>query len=901
MPRPLRSFASFASGPVLLVAAGSGCAPDAPPLAPIAPPVALAHPPESPPPAPRDDGRLPPLAEPLRYALSLDIDPNKPRFAGSVRILVRVPASTSYIVLSGRGLAVHDADAQVALERVHASVTARNAAGGHDPEELVLTFDRPLPVGEAVLELAYDAPFEPSLAGLYRVEDGGRWYAFSQFEATDARRAFPCFDEPGFKVPFDVSITTPTGLLAVSNMPETGRAASGDRTRFDFQTSPPLPSYLVAFAVGDFDVREGQATPFPIRLVTTKGKAGGGATALDDTAKLSAELAGYFHIAYPYPKLDIVAVPNFAAGAMENAGLITFREEALLLDAHPPRDARIGVATTIAHELAHQWFGDLVTMRWWDDLWLNEGFATWAEVKIVQRWKPEFQEAESANAALGSLMAVDSLHSARAVRQPVKTSAEADEAFDRLTYEKGAAVLRMVESALGSEAFQHGVEAYLRDHAWKNATADDLLRALGEAGKTDVAALAGSFLDRPGVPVVTFDVDCKSTPAKLALSQDAWLPLGETHAESPRPWRVPVEVTTPYGTWKTLLDGHSGSLAVGKCPEWVDPSAGGLGYYRYALGEKGWTALAGALPKLDIAARLGFVANAWAGVKSGTLAPATLLLLLPALDGDPSRVVVEAEIEVLHGLSHALVSDAARPAFARYVAARLARQDARFAINTLAPPPDAALLRRDLFAAEGELAEDPKTLAEADKLATAWLADAASVDGDLARVALPLASRHAGPARIDALREALKNGKTPNDRKTALLAFGGFSDPATLDRALDVTLTGEVFSQDVLDVLEEATAHRATRLAAFDWLTRHWDAVRAKLPSFFAGYAFGLAKLACGKDEEVKVAAFFGPRADGVEGAKRPWDEAREAVARCSALREYGAAKVERFFQVVRK
>jgi len=895
--------------PVLLLA----CAPEPPrppplpPTIPVAPASTVAAPTE-PPPAPREDGRLPRLAVPLRYAVSLDVDPGQPRFSGRVRVLVRIPTATSHVVLNGRGLTVHEASATVGLDRINASVASRTSHGGHAPEELVLTFERPLEAGDAVLELAFDAPFDDSLAGLYRVKEGGRWYAFTQFEAADARRAFPCFDEPSFKVPFDVSITAPTGLLAFSNMPEATHAAAQGRTRFDFQTTPPLPSYLVAFVVGEFDVREASAsttggppgpkTPVPIRLITTKGKAGMGGLALS-----------YFHIAYPYPKLDIVAVPDFAAGAMENAGLVTFREELLLLDPHrPPRDARIAQAETIAHELAHQWFGDLVTTAWWNDLWLNEGFATWAEAKIVERWQPSFRSRMTHLAALGDVMTSDSLRSARAVRQPVRSTGEAEEAFDGLTYDKGAAVLGMIEHEIGPDVFQRGVEAFLRANAWRTATADDLFRALDEASGTDVSRVAASFLDRPGVPSVTLGFDCTSRPPVVTMTQAPWRPFGGASGERlPAPtWLIPVDVATEEGGAARLLAERSGTASLAACPRWIAGNEEGFGYYRYELDERAWTALARALPTRSSAARLGFVTNLWAQVQAGTLGPEVLLRLLPVLDSEHDRVVIDAEIGVLSRFAHALVSDGARPAFARYVAARLEPHERSLAktgpagrrASDAGSPEDAALERRSIFSALGRLADDKMTLDRADRLARAWLADPTSVNADLAHVAVALASRSAAPERIDALRVAMKAAKNPSDRKTALVALAGFADPATLEKALEVTLSDDVPAQDVVEVIFEAAYRPATRARTFDWVIRRWEAIRAKLPAMFGGEVFGLVGQACTKGEVDRLSAFLSPRAEQFDGANRPFAQALEAATLCLALHERGASSVDRFFRV---
>jgi alanyl aminopeptidase len=491
-------------------------------------------------PAPRDDGRLPPTATPLRYSLALEIDPGKPRFSGRVRILVSIEHATQFIVLHGRDLHLTSIAAHLQGRAIAGLATPRVAHGGSAPEELVLTFAEKLPAGQATIEIAYDAPFSSTLGGLYRVNDADRWYAFTQFQATDARRAFPCFDEPGFKTAFDISITAPKGLIAIANAPETIHKDVGASTTFGFATTRPLPTYLVALAVGDFDVRPAPASPIPLRLVATKGKAQLGGPALEATQALTALLADYFGIRYPYEKLDIVAVPDFAAGAMENAGLITFQEELLLIDPKTiTTRTRRDQALVIAHELAHQWFGNLVTMQWWDDLWLNEGFATWMEAKIVDKWRPTFGARLERLVGAQDVMDTDALKSARAVRQPVNSTDEAMEAFDGITYQKGAAVLGMIESWIGEDVFQKGVRDYLRANAWKNAKAEDLLRALDLASNKDVSKVASSFLDKPGVPAVSVTASCDKKEVQLAIKQTPWHPLGGAAAANAS-WTIPT-------------------------------------------------------------------------------------------------------------------------------------------------------------------------------------------------------------------------------------------------------------------------------------------------------------------------------------------------------------------------
>ncbi len=894
---------------VILAACASEPPPPAPALRPPAP-VSTVVPPSSPPPPPRDDGRLPPVARAERYDVSFVVDPNQPMFSGAERILVQVPAETQYIVLNGRGLSVSSASVQVGRERVKASVAGRLSHGGHDPEELVLTFDRPIHAGDAVLELAWSAPFNDSLAGLYRVNEGGRWYAFTQFEAADARRAFPSFDEPDQKVPFDVHVTAPKGLLAFSNMPEASRAdlatAGGGSTTFTFATTPPLPTYLVAFAVGDFDVRQGQTSPVPIRLITTKGKSALGTLALEDAAGNLKELADYFRIAYPYPKLDIVAVPNFAAGAMENAGFITFREESLLLDAaRAPLSARMDVSETIAHEEAHQWFGDLVTMDWWDDIWLNEGFATWAAAKVTDLYHPAYHARLSELSYLGDVMATDAMKSARAVRQPVHSTGEVMESFDGITYTKGGAVLGMIEHMIGSDVFQKGVEAYLRDHAWHNASAGDLFSALSKASGRDVGKIAASFVDRPGVPTVSFDVDCKTKPPTLTLAQSPWRLFGDSRAAETTPWIIPTDMRASDEELRVLLPDTTGAYPLPKCPTWIDPNVGGHGYYLYALDEKRWTGFAAVIAGQRESTRILFLSSLWAEVRSGALGPEVLLRLLPAFDAETSRVVIGKEIGLLGELEHGLITPESATAFAAYASARLLPHkralDAKLARSKTPPTEDDVLTREMLFAALGRIAHDPATLAEANKLTTAWLADPASVDGNLAQVAVGMASKKAGPDRVAALRGAIKSAKSPADKQIAIGALGGFDDPVTLDKGLAVALTEEVATQDTMTPLWTALSRPETREVTMRWVMAHWDAIRARLPVLYAGDVFGIAGNGCTKGEIDESRAFLTQKAPDVEGSARPLAEGLEGAELCRALREKDSGAVDRFFKVKAK
>jgi aminopeptidase N len=866
----------------------------APPPPPPAPVIAV-----EPEPAPQKDGRLPPLAAPVKYTATLDIDPSQPRFSGKVQITVEVPEPTTFIVLHARDINVTRAAAVVGESSIAATSTIRLAEGGKFPSELVLRFERPLPKGQTTLEIVYDAPFSKDLNGIYRVKEGERYYAFTQFEATDARRAFPCFDEPSFKVPWEMKITVPSGMLAVANMPEVRRGDAGPSTTFEFAPTPPVPSYLLALAVGDLDVRAGANAPVPIRLITVKGKSNLGTMALDATAAMTQRLADYFGSPYPYPKLDIVAVPDFGAGAMENAGFITFREEALLLDpAHASTATKRRVALVIAHELAHQWFGDYVTMAWWNDLWLNEGFATWMETKLADLWKPSFEARLFAASDTLGAMDTDGLDSARAIRQPVTTTGQASEAFDAITYQKGAAVLAMLERWVGPEKFQQGVRDYLGAHAWKNAKAEDLLSALDKATGKDVTLFASSFLDQPGIPMVSVTTSCKG--GKLAgvdLEQQPWRPLG-SQAPTDKLWRVPVCMRfdgqkDESCTELTKASQHEGGPAGASCPTWVQPNANASGYYRFSVPDAKLLALASS-PKLTPADRLAVLSNAWAMVRSGKTGVETVLKVLPSLDKETNHEVVAAEIEILTAMSDAVVDDGSRAGFKKYVTARLGNQKRALGWTGKKGPSEIddgkALLRKSVLFAMGELAEDESTLKEAEKQAKAWLANPDSVDGDIASVAVELASRKAGPDRFDALLAAMKNASTPQNRVTAVRGLSAFGDASLLKKTLDKLATGEIKLQDGRYVFGAALDHRQSRPVVLDWVRTNWSKAGSRMPRPFVRRFVSLVGETCTKETRDEMAEFFRTETKNLDGAERALAQGVEKATLCMELREKSAA-----------
>ena len=861
---------------------GTGPAhPPGPAAEPIAPPLAT--------------GRLPAFATPLEYALDFKIDPDQTRFTGTVRITVDVPKPTPYIVLHGRNLDVTSAALVRGAERTAAKPSFRLSHGGKKPEELVLAFPAPVAAGKAVIEIAWTGSFDDELSGLYRVKDGDRWYAFTHFEPTDARRMFPSFDEPGFKTPFEVTVTVPKGQRAFANAPETSREELATGTRFRFTKTQPLPTYLVALAVGDLEVREAERfTRPPVRIITTKGKATPQMTsiALDAASGLVDALGNWFAIPYPYDKLDIVAVPEFRAGAMENAGLVTFREELLLVDpAHASVAAKKDEVVVIAHELAHQWFGDLVTASWWNDLWLNEGFATWMMWRIVEKWKPSM--GGRVDAALGGLAAMeqDGLVSARSVRQPVVTTSDAESAFDGITYKKGSNILTTIERWIGEDAFQRGVRSYIQENAFKSVQSDRLFAALDAASGKDVSSMAKDYLDRPGVPEVMGEVVCEGGRWHMDAVPAQWRPLGsKAPEESMQSWTIPLCARVSGEKTDQCVDlvgGAPAMLAGRGCATWVHPNPGAE-YYRFSLGEKELGALADARKQLDPLARVTFLSNAWASVRNGAVDAKAMLRVLPAFDDDDARPVTDLVAQILHGMSDTVVDPEDRVAFRKFAAARMERRKKRLGWT---PPakgealPEDALARPVVMLAMGDVAEDDTTRKEAEAIAKKWLADPSSVDGDAGAAALDLASRKADAPRLAELQQAFRTAKTREHRIAALRAMFGFDDDAILRSALDFTLGDEVKTNELRYVLAAAFGRRIARPIAEAWVEQSWDRLAQKYPGRLLGYFARAAGVGCSDEDAAARTAFFEPRLAKVEGSDRILQEALESVSLCGALR----------------
>lgn len=838
--------------------------------------------------------RLPAGVRPTRQAVDLAIDPKLEAFYGTTVIDVAVDRAVPVVWLNARQLKVTRA--------------VLDGAPGSEPLELVTGSDEAVGLrrragafrtGVATLRLEYEGVISRrDTEGIFAQESGGDWYVFTQFEPLGARRAFPCFDEPGFKIPWQITLRVPEGVQAFSNGPERARERRDGRITVSFAETPPLPTYLVAAAVGPFDIvdggRAGQKGT-PLRIIVPRGRGAEAAHAVRMTPRILEWLEAYFGTPYPFDKLDQIAVPSFG-GAMENAGLITYTETLLLQKpGQETLEGREWYLKLAAHEVAHNWFGNLVTMAWWDDLWLNEGFASWMHQRVAEELAPELNL--SPGAVLERSMALDSdaLASARKVRQPIASHHDIAGAFDGITYLKGQAVLQMVEGWLGRDLFRDGVRRYLAAHARGNATSADFVAALSATAGRDLSGIFSSFLEQTGAPVISAALACDGGTAQVQLQQRPYRPLGGG-AVPATTWQVPVCLESRVGNDAervcTVLTEKSAAvpLRATACSGAVLANQGYTGYYRALHAPDIHRRLMSDRAALSAAARQGLLLDIKALVQSGDATAAQALQAAASSAGDEDRYVGLAAISTV-GWLRAFVPDTSRAdyeAFARSLfAARARRLGWRSSASDAA---DVRGIRADVLRAAGLLGADPSLRHEAVALAKAWLKDETAIEPDIAGAALPVAVSAGDAGLTEALREFLIQTKDRTRRGQVVMAlsFAGSRDSASL--LLPLALDSRVEPMDALHLVISMSRSRATREDTLRFVMQHYDAFVARLPqgSTFDGAA-GLLNVGgslCTQRERDTFQQFFADRVQKIPGGPRQLTQVLEGIDACIAQRQ---------------
>ena len=831
-------------------------------------------------PKPAATGRLGTEVVPTFEAVRLTADARQPDYTGSVRIELDVRQPVKGFALHARDMEIR----RLALSGPGGAVDVTHTRG--ERGRLDVAASAALRPGPHVLEIDFANKYDTQATGLYKVAVGGESYLFTQFEADDARQAFPCWDEPAFKIPYQVTVVVPEAHAAVSNTPPSSDTVKDGQRTVVFARTKPLPAYLVALATGPLEFVPIPGMSMPGRVVTVKGAAALAAEAVRTTPPVVAALERYFGRPYPYEKLDLIAVPEFWPGAMENAGAITFRDSVLLLDTkRASAEQRRLLVEINAHELAHMWFGDLVTMEWWDDLWLNESFASWMGDKVAAEAFPEFRTNVATVQGAQFAMNTDARLTARAIRQPVTSLDNLLQSADELAYQKGQAVLAMVESWIGPEAFRKGVLDYLAAHEWRNAVAADLWTSLSKAAGKDVSGTLATFLDQPGVPLVTVEsIDGN----RVRLAQRRFANSGVTLPAAT--WRIPVGLKYEAGgavkTRMVELAGPSLSIALEGPPAWVHPNAEEQGYYRWSVPAEVRRAIAdGGARTMSVRERVGFIGNASALLDAGALRGDEYLELLVPIARDPEPEVVDAVVTALAKVKRSFVTPELEAAFAGYVRRLLGPALERMGVERRPGEPESAsFLRPELLLWLGRDGRDPAVLAEAARTTTRYLADPASVDPAVVGVSLKLRALSGDRALFDEYRRRLEAATVPADRERFLDALGYFRAPELVDEALRFAATGSLRPQEMFEIPQAIGTSVVNEDRPYRFMTENYDVIRAKLPPMFLVFMTHFAT-GCSEERARNAGAFFAEALHAVPGTEKEMAKVAEGVKDCASLR----------------
>ncbi|WP_394848521.1 M1 family metallopeptidase [Pendulispora brunnea] len=847
--------------------------------------------------------RLPDTVRPTRYDASLTVLPTEPRFEGRMRMELDLRAPAHAVWLHAVDLTIR----AVTVNGEKAEVTqGKNDLVG-------IRLPRALPAGAATVVLDYSGPIAANGdRGLIALEEGGHRYAFAAMEPIDARRIFPCFDEPSFKVPWTIRLEVKREDMALSNAPAISEQIAGDHKIVQFAETKPLPPHLLALAVGPFEaVDAGVAgkNRVPIRILVPPGRGAEARFAKESTGPLLNRIEAYLDMPYPYEKLDFVNVPHYG-GAMESPGLVTFAQKFLL--SRPEEETSVfqrNYASIAAHELGHQWFGNLVTMKWWDDMWLSEAFAPWLADRAVAGWKPEWHlDAENAAQRVSAMLG-DDIPGVRRLRQPIDIKDDMAEVWTEAMYSKGTGVLDMFEQGIGRDAFRQGLRRYLATYAHGNATAEQFLQtALHDTPPATVRAFE-SFLNQPGVPQVDASLRCETgRPPALELSQSG---------KSDATWQIPVCARYPgkrneAATSCTLLGARQGELVLDgaeSCPVWVDANSDAHGYYRVRYLGNLLTKLLAAPQALTRAEKVALLGDLGAQARSGASSYTEVLAAASKLAGDTAFYVAAATLNlVVQVRDTQLFPEPLRPNYARFVRDTYGARAKQLGFAPRAgESEDDALLRPKLLLIVADYGEDPALRGEAKAMGERWLNGQGNIPPALLQVVLNVAARFGDRSTLDLMRNAARaRAANRKERNSILRAMGQFREPDLLRAALATMLTNDFDVRESIEMLRETSKTAATRQVAFDFVKEHFDALVARLPN--DGSTFALAAELpemvgasfCDAAHAADVESFFRGRTTQHAGGTRSLARAVERVKGCAAYRAVQEPNVTAFLSAIK-
>lgn len=780
-----------------------------------------------------DPYRLPRHVIPSRYDLRLEPDLTAATFTGEVTIALAVKETTQAILLNAVDLVIESATISGSKGLTHAASIELEP----DTQRAKLTVGESIQPGEYHLRLSFHGKLNDQLRGFYRstykdATGTTQTLAATQFEATDARRAFPCWDEPDFKAVFATTLVIDPGLTAVSNTSVLAESVENNKKLVRFTESINMSTYLVAFVIGKIEAtRPRFVGKTPLRLWTVPGKQSLTPFGHEIAVASLAFFEDYYDIPYPGDKLDLLAIPDFASGAMENFGAITFRETALLVDQRTGTHAELErVADVVAHENAHMWFGDLVTMSWWNGLWLNEAFATFMEMLAVDAWKPEWKRWDSFAVARSAAFSVDGLVTTRPIEYPVHAPKDADAMFDILTYEKGASVLRMLEQYIGPTVFREGVRAYLRTHAYRNADTKDLWIAVGKVAHQPVTEQMNGWIFQPGFPLITAELHGQ----ELRLSQQRFTYLAQKPPLD-QCWQVPIQLRFVIGDRaehrQFLLTERETTVPLPVGVTAVLVNEGGQGYYRVhhraplldQLLDQG-------LDRLSVIERFCLISDAWATTVAGVMPLAEYLQLTARFQNERDKNVWAVLLESFSFLNR-LIAAEDRAALEAFVCTRV--NPALMELGWDPKPGESDLtkqLRGELLGTIGKLGNHRSTQQQAAERYRRYRNDPTAVDANVVPALVGILAHTGDEARYEEFSEAYRTAATPQEERRYLFSLAAFSHPHLLDRTLARTINGEIRTQDAPFIVGSLLTNVYGRERAWEFVKANWDQMDRLFP-----------------------------------------------------------------------
>ena len=799
--------------------------------------------------------RLSTNAIPQHYTLQLTPDLDKATFAGDETIDVMLAQASDSITLNAVEIQFQSVTANTGRREMKADVSLDETK-----QQATFHFPGTLPAGPVKLKIAYAGILNDKLRGFYLSKAEGRRYAVTQFESTDARRAFPSFDEPDFKATFDVTIVAPKDDMVISNtnvISDAPGPAVGEHT-VTFARTPKMSTYLLAFLVGNFKCIEGSSDGVPIRACATPERVQYTHFALESAEYILHYYDDYFGIKYPMPKLDMIGIPDFEAGAMENFGAITYRETDMLVDEkNASESAKINVAGVVAHEMAHQWFGDMVTMKWWNNIWLNEGFATWMSNKPLEAWKPEWHIDEQVVMELNGAMNLDAQRVTRTIRAEANTPDEINEMFDGITYEKGGSILHMVESYLGEETFRQGVHNYLAAHMYGNATAEDFWNAQTATSHKPVDKIMSSFITEPGVPLLTFG---KAANGDVQVTQSRFFlnPKNASQNTESQAWTVPVCFKAEETKRDCeLLTTKQATLKAPNAPL-LYADAGAAGYYRSEYAPEDYKALLSNVSTLRAPERIGVVGDGLALMRADKSKAGDFLSLAASLKDDDSAAVIRSVQGGVAMLWMRVASaEAQRKELSNWVVATYKPRLESLGEPKESDSPERQELRADLLGLVGGIGEDPQVIAQSKQIAEAYLSDPGKVNATLAQAALGVAATHGDAAFFDLLQKTAETVKNPDIAEGALYDLARFKKPELTRRALEYAASGKVRNQDSIRLFAIALQSPNTQDTTWNYIVQNWPKVQAQFTMFTGGELVGSTGGFCTTAKRDAVKQFF--------------------------------------------